>query len=282
MRLKLQLLKEDNTKLEKKNIAVPINPLLADICQQKRLIINGVSIRIKLFPQRNAFMLLTNTKDGEKLKINLIEAQLFVCKVTLHPSVILAHENSLNEEHNILYPYTKGDLRLFTIPKGQLSETFDNPFCSEIPNVLYIVLVSENAHSGHYEKSPFKFNHYFTDFINVTVDGIPLPIQSLSPNFDQNLYIDSYRALKNAILFNEKGKPGVINRKMFKDGYTIFAFDLGTKVEKNSFLFNPKRKGQLRINIKFSKPLPEGVNVILYGKFPDLIQIDQTRNIIKA
>jgi hypothetical protein len=44
-------------------------PLYADLCQQDRLIINGVQIGLKLRPQRDEFCLLTI--DGEKYRVEV-------------------------------------------------------------------------------------------------------------------------------------------------------------------------------------------------------------------
>lgn len=257
-------------------------PLLADICKQMRLVLNGVPIRIKLYPNRMPFMLLAPGTKGNNLKLNLLEAQLLVCKVSLHPAVLLAHEASLREGNKVLYPYHRTETRLYTVPKGQFSQCLDNLFSGEIPSVLYIALVSELAYNGNYELSPFKFHHYHVNFLNVTVDNIPLPSQNLSPNFENDLYVDCFTALKRAIHYHEIGTPGIINKNMFKQGYALFAFDLGTKLDRESSLFTAKKRGQLRINIKFAQALPEGVNIILLARFPDLVQIDASRNVLKG
>jgi hypothetical protein len=48
----------------------------------------------------------------------------------------------------------------------------------------------------------------------------------------------------------------------------------------DSQVWNLKQSGNLRISVKFSESLKQTVNMILYGEFPDLIRIDETRNII--
>lgn len=42
-----------------------------------------------------------------------------------------------------------------------------------------------------------------------------------------------------------------------------------------------RRKGHTRLEIKFSKPLPESVVLIFYATFPGLLEIDSGRNVIQ-
>ena len=39
-------------------------------------------------------------------------------------------------------------------------------------------------------------------------------------------------------------------------------------------------KGHLKVNMRFSKALAETINVLVYGKFPEILTINHTRNII--
>ena len=61
--------------------------LYADICQQDRLIINGVPMSFKFYPHRDEFSLVTI--DDKKYKYEITEAVLKVCFVKIHPTFIL-------------------------------------------------------------------------------------------------------------------------------------------------------------------------------------------------
>ena len=71
-----------------------IGPLHVDICQQNRLILNGVEVQIKLWPVKPQFCLLSDSGNAE-FKVDIVDALLKVCKVTLSPSVALAHSKIL-------------------------------------------------------------------------------------------------------------------------------------------------------------------------------------------
>ena len=79
-------------------------PILADICNQNRLILNGVDINIKLYPTKDSFRLMTfpNSLD---CKLVIRDIYLDVCKVDVSPSVMLAQNSLLTKNISAKYPY---------------------------------------------------------------------------------------------------------------------------------------------------------------------------------
>jgi hypothetical protein len=72
-----------------------LGKLSADIFQQRRLILNGVSMDMKLTPSRPAFSLTSEDEESFKVKN---DATLFVRKCELSPSVALGHAAGLEVE----------------------------------------------------------------------------------------------------------------------------------------------------------------------------------------
>ena len=71
-----------------------------------------------------------------------------------------------------------------------------------------------------------------------------------------------------------------ISREEFPFGYAIYAFDLTADMRGSSPHFNPVQRGDLAIDIKFSKAPTVAVNLVCYGEFENLIQIDAKRNVV--
>ena len=59
-----------------------MGPLMADICNQDRLILNGVDIDIKLWPNRDEFQLICHP-ETVRCKLNILDIYLNVCKVSV-------------------------------------------------------------------------------------------------------------------------------------------------------------------------------------------------------
>jgi hypothetical protein len=65
---------------------------------------------------------------------------------------------------------------------------------------------------------------------------------------------------------------------MFTKGYYVLGFDLKPDREADEHISLP-RQGNMRIEARFKKPLPEPVTCILYAEFPGQVEIDGFRNV---
>jgi hypothetical protein len=45
--------------------------------------------------------------------------------------------------------------------------------------------------------------------------------------------------------------------------------------------FNVKRRVHCRLELRFARALPESVTLIMYGKFPEILKINQSRSVFK-
>ena len=64
----------------------------------------------------------------------------------------------------------------------------------------------------------------------------------------------------------------------FGNGNMISVFDLTARGECNSAQFTVRKLENVRINLKHSNALTETKNLILYGEFDGVLQIDANRN----
>ena len=65
---------------------------------------------------------------------------------------------------------------------------------------------------------------------------------------------------------------------MFNKGFYILGFDLTPDKESDEEHISLPLQGNVRIEARFNKPLPEPVNCILYAEFPGHVEIDNARN----
>jgi hypothetical protein len=203
-------------------------PLYNDIFQQKRLLLNGVAMSIKLYPSSDAFRLLSNKTD---YKIEITDAILKVCYVKVSPGILLGHSEAL-KIGPARYFFDESVIKTFAIASGQYSLTADDIFQGNVPKSLTVALVSSEALNGSFNKNPYNFKNYDVNFCGFYVDGQSCPFEALQPNFDSGAYIAAYiTAIKesslNGITFDE-----------FKSGYTIYKFDL--RQSKNGVLSEKK------------------------------------------
>jgi len=255
-------------------------PLLEDVFQINRYLINNVQVKVKLYPTHPEFFIMSTT-DGKKYKIVLEDVILKVCMVRVSPGVILGHAKAL-ETRNSLYPYTRVETKAYSIAKGTLTINLDNVFQQARPSRLVFGLVSAAAFNGDLTKNPFKFHHYDVTDVAVIVNGETLPGRPLQTKFGEEGgrdYISGYLQL-----FEATGRSGSdfgngLAPKDFANGYTLFAFNLDPEFKRGKYL-NLVKRANVRIELRFSKPLPETVNVVVYAEHPGLFEVDLARNVI--
>ena len=82
--------------------------LQLDICEQPKLLLPGVSLKIKLTRSSDAFAL----RGHDNAKIHLTHISLFLRKVKVNPSIHAAHLNALNKT-NARYPIQRKMVKMF-------------------------------------------------------------------------------------------------------------------------------------------------------------------------
>lgn len=253
--------------------------LHADVFQQPRYILNGVDIGLKLWPSKDSFRLINNHND-KSYKVTLVDACLKVCKVTVAPPVVLAHNEALSIAP-AKYPYQKTSVKVFTLPAGQHSASLDDVFQGACPSKLTVGFVAASAYNGNFKLNPLNFKHYSLNFMAFYVNGESVPTQPITCNFEQNQYIEAYQSLFTVTGKDEEDSGNEIDRLQYKNGNTLFGFLVDPTAASDLAYWPVVKHGHTRLDIKFSKALPESVNVILYATFPGMFQVDASRNVIQ-
>ncbi|XP_026290579.1 uncharacterized protein F54H12.2-like [Frankliniella occidentalis] len=253
-----------------------LGPLHIDISNSNRLLLNNCTLRIKLTRNRDAFTIMS-TKGTEKIK--LLEVKLIVRKVTISPSVLLGHAQAL-EKAPAKYPLNRVDIKTVTITQGLRDKTIDNLFMNQLPQRIIICLVDNKAFNGDYKLNPFNFQHFNLNYLQLQVDGTPVPSQPLTPDFPGELYTQAYNTLFSGTGIHWKDEGNNISWNDYAKGNTIFAFDLSPDLSASKPHWNLQRHGTLRLDLRFAAPLPNPINVICYAEFENLLQIDRNRNVI--
>ena len=243
-------------------------PLYVDLFQQSRLLVNAVSIGIKLWPSLDAFRLISDSLNADQ-KVQIVDVRFKLCVQRLNGGVLVAHEKLFHEQP-ATYPYLRSAIKTAAIAPGQYGFSVDDLFQGLVPNKVIVGLVSSVAYSGDYSKSPLYFQPYDCNSVGLYIDGQSYPAQPLQPNYGADQFVDCYRTLA---LFR---KDINVSRDDYKEGYFLYVLDVDPY-----YSFNTKRKGHCRLELKFAKPLPESVTLIMYATFPEILHINQARAVYR-
>ena len=248
-----------------------IGPLMSDICQQNRIILNGVEIHLKLYPSKDTFRLIS-TEEDPSYKMQIVEASLKVCKVTPTPTLLLAHTAALKES-NALYPYKKTQIKTFNIISGQHSFHLDDLFQGETPSQMVIGMVKSSGYNGDYTKNPYNMETFKLNSLGIYVNDESVPGKPLQTNFMQGNFVTAYHAMFAGLDKDGKDWGNGISWEDFNGGYAFFIFDLLPGDQ------SAVQKANIRVEGVFAEALHENITVIVYAKFPAMFEITETRTI---
>ena len=250
-----------------------IGNLRSDFCQQDKLLLNGVEVQIKLWPCKHSFTLLTSEDDPD-YKISIVDAVFKVCKVTLKPEVNIVH-NELLTKSPIEYAFERTQIKVFNISSGEYSFRFDDVYSGDIPSFLVLGLISSKAYTGDYKSNPFNFVHKNLNSLGIYINDEALPARPMVLNFNEENYMEAYHNIFTSLGVNGKDMGIDITHADFLNGYALFVFNLNSDE-----LPSTSRRGNLKIEGNFLTSLNENTTLLSYGKFPFMIHIDETRNVL--
>jgi hypothetical protein len=254
-----------------------VGRLHADIFHQERYLLNGVDVKVKLTPSKDAFNLMINDNTPGYRSL-ITHASLFVRKVKVNPAVSLAHEKALLKG-NAKYPVKRSVIKTFSIPTGMQSHMQDNLFLKQTPTRLVIGLVDSDAFNGSIKKNPFHFQHYDLSFLCLTVDGQQVPAKPLAPNFPAKNYARAFHTSMLSLGVANKDRGTQIDYNAFGKGFTLYAFDLSPSLLDGD-QFELLKSAALSLELKFRTALTSPIYVVVYAELDGVIEIDRSRQVL--
>ena len=282
---KMENIADDNTGLverrnhftESKTVQVIGRPH-SDIFYQHRYIVNGVTLKLKLI--RNTDELVLMAAADATFKIKITNASFFVRKVSLNKGIKEKHIEKMDTQlQPALYPIRRVMMKSLTVPIGSLSLTEENLFSGQMPKRIVVGIVDSSSYEGKYEKNPFNFKHFGLKYCCLYVNGKMLPQKPLISDFANGLTLRNYFTLLESTgkSFQDSGLD--ITRTEYNQGYALLAFDLSPDLE-DTGCYHLIKKGNIRLELKFSAGLAAPVNVIVYSEFDSKISIDKNRAVL--
>ena len=258
-------------------------PLHIDFFQCPRYLLNNVSLRLKLYKTSKDFFLMCNGSTSD-YKVKIEEAILKVTKVTVSPSITLAHAAALKQT-TAKYPIKKVEVKAISIAKGSHGVSLDDIWLGKVPSKVIICFVNSSAMSGNSKLNPYNLQHFGASQIACYLNGESAPAAPIKLKFNKDShygsnYMEAYETIFSGTQVMGDDYGSDIGRDDVPAGYFLTVFNFEPVTNLDSQVWNLKQSGNLRIVVDFSIPLEQTVNMIVYGEFPDLIRIDETRNII--
>jgi hypothetical protein len=256
-----------------------IGNLHSDVFHQNRYLLNNVDLKLRLMRSRTEFCLYTPSPAAAGYKIKIHQATLYVHKVKIAPSLILAHAQLLGKQ-TARYPFHRVEMKSFTIATGLSMINRDNLVLGQLPTHVIVGLVDSQAENGAYKSNPFNFKHFHLNYLSLQVGSESIPSVPLQPNFKSGLHIREYQSLLDSLGYWHLDKGISITRQTYPGGYTLYGFNLTPTQQQCNEAFNLLKQGNLQMNMKFAEATPNPVTVICYMIFENMMEVDKSRNVM--
>lgn len=251
-------------------------PIHIDLFLQDRYLLNYTDLRIELYKNSDNFIF--QCFEPVNLQMQIQKMRFFVRKVELLDSVNLALETVLKSTP-AKYPLRRVLMTNLHVANPARETAHHTLFSGQLPRRLVFGCVEGDAYRGTMAKSPFIFKNFNISDVKVICGGQTFPAQSLHVDFKNDLYMNAYNQMFEALDIARNNKGNCINRSDFKNTHCLFAFDL-TPDEDDSGHWDLIKEGTTSIDIKFSDKLPDsGVEIVIYAEFDNLLMIDKDRNV---
>lgn len=258
-------------------------PLLLDFFLQNKYLMHNVDFHIKLNRSKPAFQTMIKTAAGVNnratdVKMNIHKAVLHVRRVKALPSLMAEIEDKLTFS-NAVYPVQHTEIMTYSIPAGSLSNNKESIFRGNMPKLVLVGLVRNEAYNGDYAYNPYNFQNFGVNTIGLYREGESIPFRPFTPDYTSNLYEREYMSLMQALEIYNQSEDVDITRTEFKKGYNIYAFNLtpNLSVAGQAQL---KHDGNLRLEIAFTAARDHSINVIVMGVFDGKLEITKQRRVI--
>ena len=249
------------------------------LCNQQRLLPNGVNIKLRLLRSANEFLCIRDKSADTNYTVSLEKCSLFVRRVTPSPTVLLQHAETLTKL-NMIYPIERLYPKFFT--PGKDVREFDLPNISQgqLPSRVVVGFVKTSAFSGTWEEDPYKFHHFDLDYISLQSNGRAIPAVPITTDYSKNFCRRAYYSLLDTI----QG-PCIDNESLgltleeYKQNSCFYAFTLSRAMTGPSEALPRRENGYVNAKIRFKDALKENINAIFFLEYHNFVEIDSAKNI---
>ena len=213
-----------------------------------RHLLTGVTLRISF--RRSIVDFVTISDDAEKsYKVKIMEANLYVRKMTLNDDVVSAIEKTLLSSPES-YPYLETITKTFLASTGLQSWKQEDVFSREPIRRLAKSLNTKKALLGSKQLNPFHFRKFNLERIFNYWNGLPAADSPINTTDDKRLYFNTMSDL--AYIDNGHG----IKLSEYPNHF-IMVFDLtSTQQASHDFIHPELTNCSISIELKFSVALP--------------------------
>ena len=243
-----------------------------DFFDSKLYLLNDIKMKLTLTRNEDQVILMAN--DGTKgYKLQIMRLTVLLPLADVGAAIVTGHAAGLEEGGLAQYFFKQSKLIRHEIAPGLTTKDIKVHSSGPIPNRVVVVFVSDDRYDGGYNINPFHFDHLNIQSIRLETGGRSIPSSS---NQTYNFTTRNYGPLLNDIY--EVGPNSCINYENFDKGYALFVFNINT-MEDSSNRLMLQESGEVKLAIRFGRPVPANYKALTYSEFQSCVQVDRNRKV---
>ena len=223
-----------------------------------RHLLSGVTLRIAFRRSIDDFVIMSDD-PAKHYKLEILEANLYVRKMTLNDDVMSAIEKTLLSSP-ASYPYFENITKTFLASAGLHSWKQEDIFSREPIRRLAICLNTNEAFLGINRLNPFHYWKFGLKQIYIYRNGLPVADSPISTDDDKRPYFNTISDL--AYIGNGHG----IKLSEYPSHF-LMVFDLtSTQQASHDFIYPELTKSSITVELKFAAALPNNIEIFIIGE----------------
>ena len=249
-----------------------------DLFNQELYLINNIELGIEITPNDDDFLIYApGAADTNVYRVEITSCRMFVKTVELMDGLALDVARKL-ENLPARYALRKSQMKALFITEGRY-ELNANLFTEQVPRRVIFGMVENAAYVGTKSKNPFNFKHFNVREVSLMANGNCYPSTPFNLDFENGKYMRAYHEFMENLGYANSIETNGINCAQYKDGWTVFCFNLTCSLEDEQ-CFDLIKNGTTSIHLKFSSPVPAGgISLIALGEVDSILTLDKFRTV---
>ena len=266
-----------------------IGRLFTDITHQKKSLLGGTKIDIRLEPNDVSFYTVfephtSHPAANYKAKAEFKSAVLHVNFQEATEFLRSAHNQALSRG-TAKYPITHTDIRHFTVAKEQNDIVIPNAIQGNLPRRSFIFFVNNSAMNGSRTQDPFKLLDCKITDLHFEVDGRTYPTVPYKTDFKNKMYHKAYLDFLRTL--DQNLPEPFLNLTYEQYGsapvFVIsFCPDLSSSCGFGGHVSPIQTNKHVTLKVVLAEKLEDVTSVILYNEYDDIIEFDSERTCVSA
>ena len=235
-----------------------MTPVTADFVRAQKHLAPGNKLSLRFGRAKDSFVL--NTASIHSYKLIITDLRLYFMRVRA------THPIPRTER----YLVTRTELKKYPVPSGVLNHNCSIHMGGKMPKSVIVAQVNTEACEGDYDQNPFYYQHFDIGRIQLTVGTQRMPADALEPNFGQGLVAREYVNMFMNTGGYRMNRGNCITYPAFKDGLTIFPFDLNPDMC-NGYHMHESGVGNIELSINWRNRLESPITILVHLSYDEVI-----------